>query len=49
MKKFNLYRVNIIHGLKSNPWNIFTPSTPLIYLSIVKSRKILLYKHMAML
>lgn len=49
MNKEAFYINNSLSELKLNPWDIYTPSTPLIYLSVVKSRKILLYKYMAML
>ncbi len=45
----NLDRTKTNLLVKINPWNIFSPSTPLLYLSLEKSRKLLLYKHMAML
>lgn len=49
MKLFVPHRTKIIRLLKARPWDIFSPSTPLIYLSIEKLRKLLMYKHMAML
>ena len=44
-----IYTAKKISLIKTNTWDYNSPSTPIIYLSIKKSKKILLRKHMAML
>ncbi len=45
----NKHIVKILSEIKQKTWDVFTPSTPIIYLSFEKAHKVLLYKYMAML